>query len=133
MAARGGVDDAAAMHRITAKLLGLLGRVAGPTLPIPAPLVVCDRCGADFVNPVSWHEADDVHWWIRLRCGQCGSVGEVELTDEQAQRYERQLVRGVAEVAAALVRLEQERTIADFDTLKAALERDLIGPEDFRR
>jgi hypothetical protein len=133
MAAGGGVDDAAAMHRITAKLLGLLGCVAGPTLPIPAPLVVCDRCGADFVNPVSWHEADDVHWWIRLRCGQCGRVREVELTDEQAQGYDRELARGAAAVAAALVRLEQERMVADFDTLTAALERDLIGPDDFRR
>jgi hypothetical protein len=121
------------MPRIAAKLLGLLGRVAGPRLPIPAPLVVCDRCGDGFVNPVSWREADDAHWWIRLRCGQCGHVREVELTDEQAQRYDRELARGVAEVAAALVRLEQERMIADSDTLTAALERDLIGPDDFRR
>jgi hypothetical protein len=59
--------------------------------------------------------------------------GEVELADEQAQRYERELTRGVAEVAAALARLEQECMIADSDTLTAALERDLIGPDDFRR
>jgi hypothetical protein len=25
--------------------------------------------GSDFVVPVDWEEADDTHWWIRLRCG----------------------------------------------------------------
>ena len=133
MAAAGGVGDAEAMHQITAKLLALLGHLAGPTLPIDARLVVCDRCGADFVNPVSWHEHGETHWWIRLRCGQCGCVREIEATDQQAKRFDRELEPGVASIAAALMRLDRERMITDADTLTAALERDLIDPGDFCR
>jgi hypothetical protein len=131
MAVGGAVGDAAAMHRITAKLLESLAHLAGPTLPIDPRLVVCDRCGDDFVHPVSWHEQDETHWWIRLRCGQCDRVREVEVTDEQAKRFDSDLNRGAAEIAAALNRLDRERMIVDSDTLTAALERDLIDPSDF--
>ena len=63
------VDDSRSMHRNTAKLLVLLRRIAAPTYPIRAKLVVCRRCGADVVNPVAWHEQGETHWWMRLRCG----------------------------------------------------------------
>lgn len=133
MAPRGTVGDPGAMHRNTAKLLELLRRIAGPTLPIHPRLVVCDRCGADSVNPVSWHEQGETHWWIRLRCGECGLVREVEVTDEEAKRFDGELDGGLVKIAAALVRLDRERMIADSDTLTAALERNLIDPGDFCR
>ena len=127
------LDDPGAMQRNTAKLRALLRRLASPTQPRHAELVVCERCRSDFVNPVSWHEQGETHWWMRLRCGECGVVREVELTDEEAKRLDGQLDRGLAKIAAALVRRDRERMIADADTLTVALERDLIDPDDFCR
>ena len=104
-----------------------------PAHRLQSRLVVCEGCHADFVNPVSWHELSETHWWIRLRCGECGFVREVEVTNEEAQRFEHELDRGVRQIAAAFARLDRERMIADSDTMTAALERDLIDPGDFCR
>jgi hypothetical protein len=70
---------------------------------------------------------------MRLRCGECGLVREVEVTDEEAQRFDRELDRGLDEIAAAVVRLDRERMIAEADAITAALEHDLIDPGDFSR
>src|SRR5688572_20496509 len=125
---RGGMPgDRRAMQRNTTKLRRLLSRLAG-SRNRQTRLVVCESCRADFVNPVSWHELSETHWWIRLRCGECGFVRDVEVDNEAAQRFEHELDRGVRQMAAAFVRLDRERMIADSDTLADALERDLIDP-----
>jgi hypothetical protein len=120
------------MWRIITKLRGFLSRLV-PAEQLQSRLVVCVGCYADFVNPVSWHELSETHWWIRLRCGECGFVREVEVTNEEAQRFEYELDRGVKQIAAAFVRLDRKRMIADSDAITAALERDLIDPGDFCR
>jgi hypothetical protein len=112
------------------KWLEHLGQLADPTYPTQGRLVVCECCGSDFVNPTAWRERGETHWWIRLRCGECGVVREVEVSNE-ARRFDRDLDRGQVKIAAALARLDRERMIADCDALTAALERDLIGPGDF--
>ena len=125
--------DPGAMLRYSTKLGDLLRRLAGPTYRSRQRLVVCERCHADFVNPVSWHELGETRWWIRLRCGECGFVREVEVADDDAQRFEHELDRGVRQIAAALLRLDRERMIAESDAMTVALERDLIDPGDFCR
>jgi hypothetical protein len=127
----GDPGDRRAMRRNTTKLRDLLSRLARPAHRLQSQLVVCVGCHAHFVNPVSWHELSETHWWIRLRCGECGFVREVEVPNEEAQRFEHELDRGVKEIAAAFARLDRERMIADSDTMTAALERDLIDPGDF--
>jgi hypothetical protein len=124
--------DAGAMQRNIAKLRLLLRRLAGPTY-LHARLVDCEQCHSDFVNPVSWHEEGETHWWIRLRCGECGLVREVEVTNEEAQRFDGELDRGLKQIASDFARLDRERMIADSDMLMAALQRDLIDPGDFCR
>ena len=85
----------------------------------PGRLVDCSRCGSDFVHPVAWREAgmttvqlgwgaSMTRWWIRLRCGQCGDVREVEVSDAEAKRFEQDLELGVADVAAAVARIERD-------------------------
>ena len=81
---------------------------------------------------VSWHEQGEANWWIRLRCGECGLVREVEVSNDEAKHYEAELDRGVAKIASMLAILDRARLVAEADTLKTALERDLIGPDDFR-
>src|SRR5687767_4884376 len=114
---RGGMPgDRRAMQRNPTKLRRLLSWLAGSGNRRQARLVVCESCRADFVNPVSWHELSEMHWWIRLRCGECGFVREVEVDNEEAQRFEHELDRGVRQIAAAFVRLDRERMIVDSDT-----------------
>jgi hypothetical protein len=84
------------------------------------------------MNPVRWHDLDESTWWIRLRCGACGYVREVEASNEEARRLDADLDRGLNEIAAALARLDRAEMAAMSDAFSAALERDLVGPDDFR-
>jgi hypothetical protein len=130
------LGDSGAMQRNASRLTELLRRIAGPKYPLPSTcggLEHCERCDSDFVNPVSWHERGESYWWIRLRCGECGFVREVEVSNEEAKRFDRELDRGLGRIAATVARLEREQMIADTDALTAALRRDLIDPDDFCR
>jgi hypothetical protein len=98
---------------------------------MPARLVDCGACRARLVNPVEWHERDRSHWWIRLRCGACGWSREVVVGDEDANQLERDLEPGLRVIAAAVERLDRERMRREVDAFAAALERELIGPDDF--
>ena len=91
------------------KLWTSLRRLADPTSPHSERLVDCPSCGADLMNPVSWHDVDESTWWMRLRCGACGFVREVEASNEEAQRLEADLDRGLATIAAAVSKLIASR------------------------
>jgi hypothetical protein len=94
-------------------------------------LVVCGACASAYVNPVAWEERGDRRWWIRLRCGECGARRELVVDNDTAQRFDRELDRGVRVIAAVVERLESERMEHDAETLATALRLDLISPGDF--
>lgn len=133
MAPRGILDDAGVMRRNISRLLGPLRRLRRTAYPMPARLLDCERCDSDYVIPVAWQESGELDWCIRLRCGECGFVRDVEVSNEEAKRFERELDRGVREIASTVARLEHERMIADAYALTTALQRDLIDPGDFCR
>jgi hypothetical protein len=112
----------------------VLGRLVEPS---PASreerLIVCAGCGKHMVNPVDWHETGDSSWWVRLRCGACGSKREGEFSDDDVNRLERDLAPGVRAISAAVARLDRQRMEREADAFIAALARDLITPEDFER
>jgi hypothetical protein len=113
-----------------AKLLEFLRHAAGPVQPVAGRLHICPRCHKDFVVPVWSEKLGETHW-IRLRCGQCAFIRQLEVENDAAERLKIELARGQAEIAAALARLDRQRMIADSATFAAALEHDLIGPGDF--
>lgn len=125
------VGDIAFMQRSVPRVFILLRRLGGPGYPSSHRLVCCRHCGSDFVNPVCWHEQGETLWWIRLRCGECGLVRDVVVHNDQAEQFDHELDLGVQAIAASLERLDRERMSADADVLAAALQRDLIGPDDF--
>jgi hypothetical protein len=101
------------------EFLGHLNRPSCRLLAAPGRLVDCDRCGSGYVNPVARHEEDVTtvqlgwgasmtRWWIRLRCGQCGDVREVGVSDAEAKRFEQEIERGVAEIAAGVAGIERD-------------------------
>jgi uncharacterized Zn finger protein len=126
------LGDPGTMPPHPAKLSAALRRILGPTSQVDSNLVVCHVCGSDFVNPVSWHEQGDTDWWMRLRCGECGFVREVEVDNEAAERYDAALDRGVERIDSTLAGLDRARMVAQAEALRVAFDRDLIGPADFR-
>jgi hypothetical protein len=97
----------------------------------PAGLETCPLCGRDFVNPVAWEPADDRHWWMLLRCGECDAWQEVTVPDSVAQRFDAELDRRADVLARTLARLDRQRMAADVETMIAALRRGLIDAADF--
>lgn len=91
----------------------------------------CALCHDDFVVPVEAEALDQGRWDLRLRCGQCGTYRDLVVSDDVAKRYELDLTRGMAEIAAALRRQDHERMIAEARVFIAALEHDLIDGGDF--
>ena len=99
--------------------------------PPGAGLHKCPLCRADFVVPVEAEALDEGRWGLRLRCGQCGTYRDVVVSDEAAKRYDVELNRGMAEIAAALELQDHERMSAEAQAFIAALEHDLIDGGDF--
>jgi hypothetical protein len=86
---------------------------------------------ADLVNPVRWSPLDEATRWIRLRCGAYGTVREVEATNAEATSLEADVERGLAQIAAAVARFGRVGMMAASRAFSDALERDLVGPDDF--
>jgi hypothetical protein len=94
-------------------------------------LHVCPYCGSDFVSPVRWHEANETHWWVRLRCGQCERWHEGLFTDKALERFERKLDNTSRRLANEADRLHREWRSTEADAFAAALDRGLIDAGDF--
>jgi hypothetical protein len=94
-------------------------------------LHICPSCDSPLVQPVSWSEAADERWDLTLECPNCawsetGNYGRLEV-----ELLEDQLDQGLAEVITDLQRLAHANTISEIDRFSAALDADLILPEDF--
>ena len=74
----------------------------------PPSLIDCERCGYDLINPIAWLEYDEDRWWVRVRCGNCQTVREVVIDNEQARQFHVDLDRGKSEIARSLSRVTQE-------------------------
>jgi hypothetical protein len=103
------------------------------TPPPGSGLHVCTACHEDWVHPVEWREADDAHWWMRLRCGGCSEEREVTVPDDVAQRFGKDLDAAEAAINRELMRLDCERMAGEVEAFVGALERDLIDAGDFAR
>ena len=102
----------------TSRLVRSLGRGDRPPR-----LVDCEHCGRDFVVPVSWIDLDVERWWIRLRCGECGTAREVVVDNEEARRFEADVDAGARELARGLPRAERVRRDPEPRNLQS-------GPDD---
>jgi hypothetical protein len=103
---------------------------AAPDSPAPG-LIECLNCHTDYMCAVDWEATDDVHWWLRLRCGACGVWRDVVTTNAEAATLDRALSAHTATIERALERLDRERMVADVDVFVTALDRDLIDPSSF--
>jgi hypothetical protein len=83
------------------------------------------------VGPVAWEPADESHWHIDMRCGECGHRWERIVDQQRATRFDAELNGDIALLRRTLTRLDLERMAVDAETFAVALERDLIEPADF--
>ena len=91
----------------------------------------CPACDRDAVHPLWWEAVDEAHWWIALRCGACGVHGEHLVTNAVASQFDRDLDIALDEIADEAERMSREILSREADALAVALERDLIGVDDF--
>jgi hypothetical protein len=130
------------------RLLGDLVKLARPgwpglpawplTIALPRPrritgLHECPVCHSDRVAPTAIAEADDKHWHVRLRCGECEHTRELRITNAQAAAYDEALDRHTAAMRRELAALEQARMATEIDAFVRALALDLIEASDFAR
>lgn len=94
-------------------------------------LSVCPTCQGDLVQPLTWGEADEGRWELMLECPNCWWTETAVYERDQVERLEDKLDEGLADMIADVRRLSQANMAADVDRFIAAMQADLILPEDF--
>lgn len=95
-------------------------------------LTTCAVCAARRVCPVDWEERGRGWWWLRLRCGECGTFRQVVIDDAEAARFEIDLEEAADEIAEALYAFERECMLSEGRCWTRALQLDLIDASDFQ-
>jgi hypothetical protein len=94
-------------------------------------LNVCPECQSGLVQPVQWGETAGGFWELTLLCPNCEWLTEGVFSQDQVDEFEEHLDEGLAEMLADLRRLTQANMAEEIDRFTAALQTDLILPEDF--
>lgn len=94
-------------------------------------LHVCPHCESELVQPVDWAENVDGRWDLALECPNCGWFESGTYAREQVEALETILDDGLADMISDLQRLAQANMAGDVDRFVAALQADLVLPEDF--
>lgn len=100
-------------------------RPAGPGLH------VCPVCASQLVQPVEWGAVEGECWELTLRCPNCDWSSRGIYDHAQVAELEERLDDGIAEILRDLNRLTDANMADEVDRFAAALEADLILPEDF--
>jgi len=94
-------------------------------------LHVCPDCGCELVQPTSWAETADERWEIKLRCPNCWWTTEGVFDRRQLLALEEQLDDGIDEMIRDLQLMAEANMTEQIERFVAALNADLILPEDF--
>src|SRR2546423_777923 len=95
-------------------------------------LHVCPACRSDSVHAVGRAREGEVQWRLQLRCGECGTIREVVVPDDLAERFEGDVARGREIIERAAAECDRERMAAEVEVMALALDLDLIDAADFR-
>jgi hypothetical protein len=94
-------------------------------------LHICPSCESPLVQPVAWSEAADERWDLTLECPNCSWTETGSFNRHEVELLEDHLDEGLGEMIADLQCLARANTIAEIDRFTAALDANLILPEDF--
>ncbi len=101
------------------------------THPSVRELHICPTCACDLVQPHDWTETPDAQWRMTLECPNCGWLESGVYNQLEVELLEERLDAGVDEMIVDLRRLTRSNMVSEVDRFIAALEHDLILPEDF--
>jgi hypothetical protein len=106
-----------------------------PKAPKPRPLELCEcpHCASRYVHPTQWQAQPDGAISLRLRCPECQATLEGTYAADRVRELDRELASGRALVRDAYERVVRRHMYQELQALRAALARDLIGPDDFAR
>lgn len=79
---------------------------------------------------MSWAETEDA-WELALMCPNCGWTTTGVYGQAEVEELEERLEEGLAEMLADLHRLAQANMTDEVERFVAALDADVILPEDF--
>ena len=94
-------------------------------------LHLCPECGCHLVQPIDWREGPQGFWELTLHCPNCDWLDEGVFDQDQVDALEERLDTGLAEMLCDLRRLTQSNMAEEIERFTAALEGDLVLPEDF--
>jgi hypothetical protein len=94
-------------------------------------LHVCPECACELVQPIEWSEAPQGLWELVLECPNCFWRDEGVFEQEQVDGLEEHLDDGVTQMLTDLRQLTQANMNEEIERFAAALNADLILPEDF--
>jgi hypothetical protein len=94
-------------------------------------LHVCPECGSELVQPISWAEASEDRWELTLECPNCWWTTEGVFDRDEVHELEERLDDGLADMLGDLKRLTHANMADQIDRFVAALNADLVLPEDF--
>jgi hypothetical protein len=94
-------------------------------------LHICPSCTSDLVQPVGWSETPDDKWELTLHCPNCEWLAEGLFDEHQVYGLEDKLEEGLVAMLNDLRRMTQANMAEEVDRFVAALNADLILPEDF--
>ncbi|HEY3772251.1 MAG TPA: hypothetical protein VGL69_04610 [Solirubrobacteraceae bacterium] len=94
-------------------------------------LHVCPECACHLVQPIDWREAPQHFWELTLHCPSCDWVDEGIFDQDQVDALEEKLDEGLTAMLSDLRRLTQSNMAEEIERFTAALQGDLVLPEDF--
>ena len=97
-----------------------------------ASLTVCPSCGSDLVQPLRWERTGGAQVLVELRCPECSTWMQACHSPAEMKDLDRRQCAArdvIVNAYEATVRESMSTLLAD---LHEALERDLIGADDFR-
>lgn len=94
-------------------------------------LSVCPSCGSDLVQPLRWKDRADGDVLVELRCPECLIITQACHSQQDLEQLDRLQSRSRDVIRAAY----EQSVLESMSNLAArmgdALDRDLIGPDDF--
>lgn len=91
----------------------------------------CPNCASSLVQPLHWEQQDDGEILVELRCPECFTLMRICYTQAEMAELDRRQSDSREQIVSAYEQSVAENMAALANDLHEALERDLVGPDDF--
>ena len=89
------------------------------------------QCASGFIHVVDWTDLDEEHWWLRTRCGDCGSFRDIVIDRAQAEAFEKAMRTAEQQLRAQADWWARSGMRQWTERFLTALRCDAVAPMDF--